>query len=160
MKVELEALPPEPKRKLTDDEYHFIYGDKEMGRVPRVGVDMILVKDGGVLLAMRDIEPFKGTWTLPGGGIKFGESIDEAVARILKGELGVGVVSKRLVGVIEHYPDGPTKHTITLAYVVEPNGEPQPKSQASELKFFTDVPENTQPFQKEFFKKHWEEIIS
>lgn len=160
MKISLDVLPPAPKRHLTDDEYNFIYGNKDMGRVPRVCVDALIVKKGRILLVKRNIEPFKGFWALAGGGILFGESADEALKRILRSELGVGAVSKKLIGNIEHYPDGPNKHSITMAYMVEIDGAPKPKEQADEIRFFSEIPENTQTFQAEFLRQNWKTIIS
>src|SRR6185369_11565444 len=124
MKIELDALAPEPKRKLTDDEYDFIYGKEHMGRSPRACIDLIVVSGDSVLLAGRNIEPFKGSWALPGGGIMFGESINETIDRSAKVELGVTVVSKKFIGNIEHYPDGPNKHSISIAYAVTVDGAP------------------------------------
>ncbi len=90
----------------------------------------------------------------------FGETIDEALARSLKVELGVDFISKKLIGNIEHYPDGPNKHSISMAYVVKASGDPKPADQADEVTFFSEIPENTQPYQAEFIKKHWEEITA
>lgn len=160
IKVSLNVLPPAPKRRLTNDEYNFIYGNKDVGRVPRVCVDAIIVKERKILLVKRNIEPFKGYWALAGGGILFGESADEALKRILRNELDVGAVSKKLIGNIEHYPDGPNKHSVSMAYLVEIDGAPKPKEQADEIRFFSKIPENTQTFQAEFLRQNWKTIIS
>jgi len=160
MKIELEALPPEPKRRLTNDEYNFIYGDQQMGRVPRICVDALIVSDGKIMLAKRNIEPFKGYWALPGGAINFGETIDEALNRNLKKELGINPVAKRLIGNIEHYPDGPYKHSISMVYVVKFTGQLKAKDQADELQFFSEVPEHTQTFQGKFLQENWAAIIA
>lgn len=160
IKVSLNVLPPAPERRLTDDEYNFIYGNKDMGRVPRVCVDALIVQKRKILLVKRNIEPFKGYWALAGGGILFGESADKALKRILRSELGVGAVSKKLIGNIEHYPDGPNKHSVSMAYLVEINSAPKPKEQADEIRFFSEIPENTQPYQAEFLKNNWRKIMA
>lgn len=49
-------------------------------------------KDGlSVLLIKRNIEPFKGSWALPGGLVKDDESPEEAIERELKEETGISI---------------------------------------------------------------------
>lgn len=42
-----------------------------------------------VLLIKRGLDPFKGQWALPGGFVRKGESIDQAVLREIKEEAGI-----------------------------------------------------------------------
>src|SRR3989344_3059429 len=158
MKVELEvSLPGE---RLTDDEYNLIYGgDGQKGKAPRFCIDTLLVSNNKIMLARRIIEPFKGYWNLAGGALMFAESIEQALCRTLQGELGVELVASQEIGVIEHYPDGLCKHSISVAYVVKIRGEVCPKDQASELRFFSEIPDHTQPYHATFLKKNWQKII-
>lgn len=49
-------------------------------------------KEGlSVLLIKRNIEPFKGSWALPGGLVKDDESLEEAIERELSEETGVSI---------------------------------------------------------------------
>ncbi|MDB5283306.1 MAG: hydrolase, partial [Bacteroidota bacterium] len=45
-----------------------------------------------VLLIKRGLEPFKGSWALPGGFIKLDETLDEAAKRELVEETGIANV--------------------------------------------------------------------
>ena len=45
----------------------------------------------GVLLALRDFGPCKGLWHLPGGTVRFGEPVVDAVRRVARDELGLTV---------------------------------------------------------------------
>ena len=58
---------------------------------PIVGVGAVIVQDGQVVLIRRRYEPRKGQWTLPGGGVEVGESLEAAVAREMLEETGLQV---------------------------------------------------------------------
>jgi len=90
---------------LSQQEFDDIYS-----KVPRLTVEVI-VKDSrrGVYLTKRAIEPCKGQWHLPGGTVRFGEPLLEAVRRIAQRELGIDVRQANLVGYVEypsHYKNG------------------------------------------------------
>jgi 8-oxo-dGTP diphosphatase len=59
-----------------------------------------------VLLALwNEVEPPK--WTMPGGGVEFAETVEEAVVRELREETGYEVRVGRLLGVHSHaFPPG------------------------------------------------------
>ena len=42
-----------------------------------------------VMLIERDLEPFKGTWAVPGGFVRPGETLEEAATRELQEETGI-----------------------------------------------------------------------
>ena len=59
---------------------------------PIVGVGAVVLNSAGhVLLAKRGHEPLKGEWSLPGGAVEVGETLEEAVAREIREETGVSV---------------------------------------------------------------------
>jgi colanic acid biosynthesis protein WcaH len=77
-------------------------------RTPLVSIDLILRDpDGAGLVGRRAFEPAKGLWFVPGGRIGKMEALDEAFARILKAETGLGFSRDRaeLLGVYEHFYD-------------------------------------------------------
>ena len=55
---------------------------------PRIRVSAILRWNGRILLARHE-KPGKEYWLLPGGGVKAGESLVEALVRELKEETGI-----------------------------------------------------------------------
>lgn len=67
--------------------------------VPAVGG--LAVEGGKVLLVKRAKEPALGTWSIPGGAIRLGESLKEAVRRELKEETGLDVDPIEVIGVVE-----------------------------------------------------------
>ena len=57
--------------------------DAIFSRVPRLTVEIVIVRsDLGVLLARRGSGPCAGLWHLPGGTVRFGEPLIEAVALV------------------------------------------------------------------------------
>jgi len=65
---------------------------------PIVGVGGVVIRDGRALLVRRGHEPLKGEWSIPGGTVKLGETLEEGVRRELKEETGLDVEP---VGVLE-----------------------------------------------------------
>lgn len=106
-----EAHTPEPSAAdavpgpLTQDEFDSIFS-----RVPRLTVELVIAtRERGVLLQLRDSEPCRGTWSLPGGTVRFAEPAVQAVRRVARAELGVSVTVGELLGYIEypsHYENG------------------------------------------------------
>lgn len=73
---------------------------------PLVSIDLILRdRDGYAMLGLRNNEPAKGTYFVPGGVIRKDEKIAQAFARILKGETGleIPITNTRLLGAYEHF---------------------------------------------------------
>ena len=58
---------------------------------PIVGVGAVIVEGGNVLLIRRRYEPLKGRWSLPGGMVEVGETLEAALAREMLEETGLVV---------------------------------------------------------------------
>src|SRR6476469_10332253 len=63
---------------------------------PALTVDAVVFglhdADLKVLLVRRGLEPFQGQWALPGGFVRVGESLEDAVRRELQEETGIAQV--------------------------------------------------------------------
>ena len=66
-------------------------GPREYPDRPIVGVGGVIVDDGKVLLVRRRYEPLKGHWSLPGGMVEIGETLEAALTRELLEETGLVV---------------------------------------------------------------------
>jgi 8-oxo-dGTP diphosphatase len=53
----------------------------QSNRIVRYGAYGVALKDSRVLLTLKKNGAYKGSWDLPGGGIEFGESPEEALRR-------------------------------------------------------------------------------
>ena len=122
----------------------FIEFQEIYSKVPRLCLDLVVKNHQGVLLTLRNIEPAKGFWHIPGGTLLYDESIEQAIQRIALDELGTGVVVKRLLGFIDWFG---TKQglgrPVSLEFLVEPTGQIKIGSQASKFRFFKQIPVKT-----------------
>jgi 8-oxo-dGTP diphosphatase len=77
--------------------------DLPAGRT-RIGAYALCLDDAGRILLTRlaAIEVDAGAWTLPGGGVEFGEHPDEAVIRELEEETGLRGEIVELGGIFSH----------------------------------------------------------
>jgi 8-oxo-dGTP diphosphatase len=74
---------------------------REFPDAPIVGIGGVVVDQGRVLLVQRGREPSKGKWSLPGGMLELGESLEEGVRREVAEETGLEVEAVELVELID-----------------------------------------------------------
>ena len=53
----------------------------ERSLYPRPAVGVAVIQDDRLLLVQRSKDPFKGCWAVPGGKVKWGESLRAAAVR-------------------------------------------------------------------------------
>ena len=56
-----------------------------------VGVGAVILIDGKIVLVKRRYEPLAGQWSLPGGTLELGETLEAGVAREMQEETGLVV---------------------------------------------------------------------
>jgi ADP-ribose pyrophosphatase YjhB (NUDIX family) len=82
--------------------------------------------DPGVVLVKRKFEPLKGQWSLPGGGLEVGETLEAGLARELVEETGLIVDVGPIVEVFDRIvadAQGRTQyHFVLIDYVCRPTG--------------------------------------
>lgn len=102
-----------------------------------------LVRSGErILLVQRSRPPFVGHWSLPGGGIELGESVEAAVVREVAEETGLQVAVTRFLGYadgIEHDEQGKVRrhYVILYAEAMPTGGELKPGDDAADAEWLT-----------------------
>ena len=107
---------------------------------PIVGVGAIIIKGQEVLLARRGKEPGYGEWSIPGGVVKLGETLEEAVIREVREEVNLAIRVEEMVEVLERIfrdPQGKVQyHYVLVDFLCEHlSGEANPASDALEIQW-------------------------
>ena len=104
---------------------------------PVVGIGGVVIDEAGALLIRRGSEPLRGQWSIPGGTLELGESLQEGVARELLEETGLQVRVLDLIEVFDRIytepslggggtPERPRFHYVIVDYLCEKiAGEPR-----------------------------------
>lgn len=74
---------------------------REYPDAPIAGVGAVILHDGKVLLIERGQEPLKGQWSLPGGALELGETLEEGIRREVLEETGLIVEPAAVVEVFD-----------------------------------------------------------
>lgn len=116
-------------------------------------IDLIVLdKQNKFLLVRRNIPPYKGKWCLPGGIIRYGEKMIDAINRIAQKELGIEVELIREVGFFEKIFQ--ERHDISHCFLVRLKSKIiKLDFQATRATFFSDIPKQIASFHKEMIKK-------
>jgi len=123
---------------------------REYPERPVVGIGGVIISDGRALLIRRGSEPLRGQWSIPGGTLEIGETLQAGVARELQEETGLEV---RVLDVIEVFDRifpaepldpaapgrGPRFHYVIVDYLCERiSGEARPGSDVTDVAFASE----------------------
>jgi 8-oxo-dGTP diphosphatase len=120
---------------------------REYPERPVVGIGGVIIDHGRTLLIRRGSEPLLGEWSIPGGTLELGESLQEGVARELLEETGVEVRVLDLIEVFDRIylaggssaagiKDRPRFHFVIADYLCERlSGEPRAGSDVTDVAF-------------------------
>ena len=93
---------------------------------PIVGVGAVIVAEGKVVLIKRKYEPLKGQWSLPGGMVEIGETLESALSREMLEETGLRVEVGPVIEVFDRIMRDEQKrvryHFVLIDYLCWPSG--------------------------------------
>jgi len=115
---------------------------RDYPQAPLVGVGIVCFKGDEVLMIKRGKPPRAGSWSLPGGRQKLGETVRECALRELVQETGVEAEIGSLVDVVDSMTrdqEGGLQYHYTLVdfradWVA---GEPRPGGDAADARWFS-----------------------
>jgi len=108
---------------------------------PRLAVDAVVVTKSGVVLVKRKNPPFRGRWALPGGFVRYGESVEKAILREVEEETGLKVKIEGIVGVYSDPGRDPRGHVVSICFRARPTGgRLAAGSDAAEVGVFSKIP--------------------
>ena len=91
---------------------------------PKVGLGVIVIRDGKVLLAQRTEDHGQGTWCFPGGHLELGESWEDCAYRETAEESGIKIKNVYFATATNDIFDD-HKHYITIYMMADHDaGEP------------------------------------
>lgn len=107
---------------------------------PVVGVGAVIIQNGKILLEKRKSEPGRGKWSIPGGLVELGESVNQTVVREVAEETGLEVCEPELIDVVDNVvrdENGEVKyHFVIIDFFVKlKGGELKAQSDADELRW-------------------------
>ena len=120
---------------------------REYPEKPVVGIGGVIIDQGRALLIRRGSEPLRGEWSIPGGTLEIGETLEEGVARELLEETGIEVRVLEMIEVfdriyLENGATGaqakrrPRFHFVIADYLCERlGGEPRAGSDVTDVAF-------------------------
>ena len=108
-----------------------------------VGVRAVLVREGQVLLVRHT---YQDHWYLPGGGVKKGETLVEALERELWEEVGATCQDLGLLGVYSNFYEHKSDHVAVFVCTTFELGDAQ-DGEIEAMAFFApgDLPPSTSP---------------
>ena len=133
---------------------------------PVVGVGAVIVCDGKLLLEKRKNEPGKGKWSIPGGLVELGESVEQTVVREVEEETGLEVEKPEHIDVVDNIIRDESSrvkyHFVIIDYFMKlKGGTLKAASDAEELKWvpLSDVEKYdlTKTF-REFFQRNRQKL--
>jgi len=108
-----------------------------------LGVRVMLIQDGKVLLVRHT---YLDGWFMPGGGVKRGETLDQAARREAREEVGAQLNEISLIGAYSHFLEWKSDHNI-LFFSNDFTSNGRHDREIAEVRFFPleKLPENLYP---------------
>jgi 8-oxo-dGTP diphosphatase len=91
---------------------------REFPEAPIIGVGAVVIDGTKVLLVRRGQEPLKGEWSLPGGALELGETLQQGVVREVLEETGLIVVPGGIIEILDRITQDEASGRVRYHYVL------------------------------------------
>ena len=91
---------------------------REFPEAPIVGVGAVVIDQSRALLVRRGQEPLKGEWSLPGGALEVGETLQQGVVREVLEETGLVVAPLSIIELLDRIVPDTASGRIRYHYVL------------------------------------------
>lgn len=91
---------------------------REYPEAPIIGVGAVVIDGTKVLLVRRGQEPLKGEWSLPGGALELGETLQQGVVREVLEETGLIVVPGGIIEILDRITPDEASGRVRYHYVL------------------------------------------
>jgi len=93
---------------------------------PVLGIGALIFERGRILLVERGKEPLKGYWSLPGGVLEIGETLEQGIVREVREETGLEVEPLKMLEIFERIirdsQGAPEYHYVLIDYICRVTG--------------------------------------
>jgi 8-oxo-dGTP diphosphatase len=109
---------------------------------PRIGVGAVILNEQQeILLVLRNRNPEKDTWSIPGGKVDLFEKLEDCVVREIKEEVNLDIEVKGLLCTAETIRPVDSEHWVSVIYeAVITGGEPcnmEPDGAIGDVRWFS-----------------------
>jgi ADP-ribose pyrophosphatase YjhB (NUDIX family) len=116
---------------------------------PKPCAGVLVTRRGRLLLVRRNLDPWRGTWDIPGGFCEAGEHPEHTATREVREETGLDVALESLLGMWmdtygEQDPPEATLNMYFLGRLLDEQDEPRASAEATDARWFEpdDLPED------------------
>jgi len=117
-----------------------------------VGVRVLLIRDGQILLVRHT---YLKSWFAPGGGVKYGETLEQAVRREATEEAGATLHHLELLGVYTSFNEGKSDH-VAMFVSTDLESDGTHDHEIEEVRWFDldDLPTDVSPATRRRIAEH------
>ena len=119
-------MVPSEQSDSSSEKEIFILAETELHPNPRVGVAVFIIRDGKFLVGKRKGSHGDGSWTVMGGHVEFGETLEQTSAREVLEETGCEITDIRFGAITNDIFLAENKHYLTVWMLSNwKSGEPE-----------------------------------